>query len=102
MNFKSIFILAMSLLFLTACSHPAPTAHPLSGVGPIRTHDWAKGVDDRPYVEVVYSDDGQIVDYTLCEDSPQPFLSLQTVNLSFKWDEKKRCYYVVDTLLTVT
>ena len=86
-------------LFLVGCGpHYPPPAHPLSGTGRIQTADWAT-IDGKPYVEVVYSDDGQIVDYMLCDDSQQPFMAQQTVNLSFRWDERKGCYYVVDSYL---
>jgi hypothetical protein len=56
-------------------------------------------MNGQPYVEVEYTDDHQIVDYVLCDDSQQPFMAGETVNLSFNWDAQKGCYRVVDSFM---
>lgn len=93
-------LILISILSLVGCSKILPpTSHPLSGTGTIKSHDWSTTIQGQPYIEVEYTDDHQIVDYELCADSQQPFIAGETVDLSFNWDARKGCYYVIDSFL---
>jgi hypothetical protein len=82
-------LLSLLLVSMVGCFKPEPQPNmPLSGRGVITSNN-----DGHVWLDF---EDSQMVEYDLCDDSPNLAGVGEGVDITFKWNSKDKCYIEKD------